>query len=158
MEEIENLKQEIAQIKERNRRVEKDKVWETSFTRRLLLIVFTYIVIGFYLQAINVGNPWLNAIVPAFGFLLSTLTLPFFKKAWSKYVYLKMGQAEQKNEYKEKILSMLKEKGRVANMDIEESLKIPERTIVRYMDELENEGKVQQVGKTGRGVVYELKS
>ena len=69
-----------------------------------------------------------------------------------------MGQAEQKNEYKEKILSMLKEKGRVANMDIEESLKIPERTIVRYMDELENEGKVQQVGKTGRGVVYELKS
>lgn len=80
--ELEELRKEVAQIKERNKRVEKDKVWETSWTRRFLLIVFTYLAIGFYLQAININNAWLNAIVPAVGFLLSTLTLPFFKKLW----------------------------------------------------------------------------
>lgn len=76
------LKKEIESIKERNRRVETDKVWETSFTRRLLLFVFTYLAVGLYLNAIQIPNPWLNAIVPAVGFLLSTLTLPFFKKIW----------------------------------------------------------------------------
>lgn len=87
MTEIEELKREITLIKERNKRVEKDKVWETSYTRRFLLILFTYLAIGFYLQAIKISNPWLNAIVPAVGFLLSTLTLPFFKKVWSDYIY-----------------------------------------------------------------------
>ena len=87
--EIEELKKEIALIKERNNRVEKDKIWETSYTRRFLLIVFTYLAIGFYLQAININNAWLNAIVPAVGFLLSTLTLPFFKRLWLKYIYKK---------------------------------------------------------------------
>jgi len=87
MTEIEELKKEIALIKERNKRVEKDKIWETSYTRRILLIIFTYLAIGFYLQAININNAWLNAIVPAVGFLLSTLTLPFFKKLWLKYKF-----------------------------------------------------------------------
>jgi hypothetical protein len=84
--ELEELKKEIVLIKERNRRVEKDKVWETSWTRRFLLIAFTYLAIGFYLQTIHINSPWLNAIVPAVAFLLSTLTLPFFKKLWLKHI------------------------------------------------------------------------
>jgi len=84
---IEDLKKEIDQIKTRNARVEIDKTWETSLTRRLLLITFTYLAIGLYLKAIAVPNPWLNAIVPAVGFLLSTLTLPFFKDFWQKHIY-----------------------------------------------------------------------
>jgi hypothetical protein len=81
------LEERIENIEKRNARVEADKAWETSFFRRGLLVLFTYLAIGFYLQAINVPLPWLNAIVPAFAFMLSTLTLPFFKKAWSKHVY-----------------------------------------------------------------------
>jgi len=84
---IKELENEIKKINERNARVEADKAWETSLFRRGLLTLFTYLAIGFYLQAINVPLPWLNAIVPAFAFMLSTLTLPFFKKAWSKHVY-----------------------------------------------------------------------
>ncbi len=87
MTDIEEIKKEISLIKERNKKVEIDKAWETSYFRRLLLIVFTYLAIGFYLQVINIGNPWLNAIVPAVGFLLSTLTLPLFKKAWVEHFY-----------------------------------------------------------------------
>ncbi len=84
---LESLNKEIERIKERNRKVEIDKAWETSKTRRLLLIIFTYLAIGFYLQAIKVDRPWLNAIVPSIGFLLSTLTLSFFKEFWKKRIY-----------------------------------------------------------------------
>ncbi len=84
MKSLQELEKEIHSIKDRNRRVELDKVWETSFTRRLLLIVFTYLSIGIYLNVINIPNPWMNAIVPALAFLLSTLTLPFFKNLWQK--------------------------------------------------------------------------
>lgn len=78
------IEQDIKEIKERNKKVELDKAWEVSFTRRGLLIVFTFLAISLYLRAINVERPFLNAVVPSIGFLLSTLTLPFFKKLWLK--------------------------------------------------------------------------
>lgn len=81
------LARRVEIIEERNKKVEKDKAWETSFTRRLLLFVFTFLAIGIYMNAIGINSPWLNAIVPSVGFLLSTLTLPFFKKLWNKYIY-----------------------------------------------------------------------
>lgn len=89
MEDSINLENRIKKIEERNRKVETDKAWETSYTRKALLILFTYLAIVFYLQAIQVSNPWLNAIVPAVAFLLSTLTLPFFKNLWQKHIYKK---------------------------------------------------------------------
>ena len=81
------LEMAVMQINKRNARVELDKAWETSYTRIALLSAFTYIAIGLYLQAINVSAPWLNAIVPAFAFMLSTLTMPSFKRFWAKYIY-----------------------------------------------------------------------
>jgi len=84
---IEQLEEEIKKIKERNKRVEIDKMWETSYARRVLLVFFTYIAIGIYLRVINIPYPWLNAIVPAVAFMLSTLTIPFFKKLWKKYTH-----------------------------------------------------------------------
>jgi hypothetical protein len=80
-----SLEERVRKIEERNRRVEADKAWETSYVRRLLLLMFTYLAIGIYLWAINVSQPWLNAIVPAVAFMLSTLTLPFFKKLWLRH-------------------------------------------------------------------------
>lgn len=86
---IQELKKRVEIIEARNKKVETDKTWETSLSRKFLLISFTYLSIGFYLNAISVSNPWLNAIVPAMGFLLSTLTLPFFKNVWIKYIHKK---------------------------------------------------------------------
>ncbi len=83
------LEKEINLIKERNKRVEMDKTWETSITRKLLLFIFTYLSLGFYINVIGVEKPWLNAVIPSIGFLLSTLTLPFFKNIWKKYLYKK---------------------------------------------------------------------
>ena len=72
-------------LEARNARVEIDKKWETSVTRRLLLFGFTYVAIGLYMWAIRIPKPGLNAVVPAVGFMLSTLTLPLLKKIWLKY-------------------------------------------------------------------------
>lgn len=84
---IDNLEKRVAKIEERNKNVELDKRWETSYTRKSLLVIFTYLAIGFYLSAIKISEPWLNAIVPSLGFLLSTLSLPLFKNLWKKYFY-----------------------------------------------------------------------
>jgi len=86
---IEKEIKEIEKIKERNKRVEMDKSWETSYFRRILLAIFTYLAIAIYLEIINIPKPWLNAIVPAVAFMLSTLTFPFFKKIWLRYIYKK---------------------------------------------------------------------
>ncbi len=84
---MESLEERIGKIEERNRAVEADKAWETSLTRRLLVAVFTYIAIGVFLRVVNVEHPWLTAIVPAIAFTLSTLTMPYFKKAWMRRVH-----------------------------------------------------------------------
>lgn len=83
------LEERVAKIEERNNKVESDKAWETSYSRKILLAAFTYIAIALYLKFIVHIDPWINAIVPSVGFLLSTLTLPYFKKLWSKYIYKK---------------------------------------------------------------------
>lgn len=81
---IEELEKRIEKIEARNKTVEIDKAWETSWLRRLLIAVFTYLSISLYMWAILVDRPFLNAIVPTVGFLLSTLTLPWFRKMWEK--------------------------------------------------------------------------
>ena len=83
------MKEDIEQIKERNKRVEADKAWETSKTRKIVVALMTYIVIVIFLWSINAPNPWSNAIVPTVGFILSTFTLPFFKNFWLKHIYKK---------------------------------------------------------------------
>ena len=83
------MTKEIQNILERNKRVEADKAWETSFTRKLLIAIFTYIIIVLFFLAAGLPKPFINPIVPTVGFLLSTLTLPLFKNIWLKYIYKK---------------------------------------------------------------------
>lgn len=89
MSDLEEIKTRLEKIEARNKGVELSKAWETSYSRRILLIIFTYLSIALYLKFIVGINPWINAVIPAIGFLLSTLTLPFFKKLWVKYLYKK---------------------------------------------------------------------
>ena len=48
-----DFEKEITEIKERNKRVEKDKAWETSWTRRICIMVLTYIVVIVYSYVIR---------------------------------------------------------------------------------------------------------
>lgn len=86
---MQDLEKRVVAIEERNTKVEADKAWETSLSRKLVIAIFTYIVVGIYLGVIGVSNQWVNAIVPAVGFLLSTLTLPFLKVLWIKFFWNK---------------------------------------------------------------------
>lgn len=84
---IEQIKQEIEQIKQRNQRVEADKAWETSLTRKVSIAILTYIVVVIFFYVIKIDKPFINAIVPTIGFVLSTQSLPFIKRIWRHYVY-----------------------------------------------------------------------
>lgn len=77
-----NLEERVAIIEARNKKVEQDKAWEISATRRLLIMAMTFTLIGIYLMWLDVPKPWLNALVPSFGFLLSTLAVHKIKDLW----------------------------------------------------------------------------
>ncbi len=82
---VKQLEKEIKQIKERNRRVEADKAWETSWTRKVLIAVLTYFVVVVFFYFAGLPKPFVNSVVPAVAFLISTLTIPFVKKIWLNY-------------------------------------------------------------------------
>ncbi|MEK7619479.1 MAG: hypothetical protein AAB416_04590 [Patescibacteria group bacterium] len=77
-----SLESRVARIEARNKNVELDKAWEGSWTRRLLLTLFTYLALGLYMWAIDIPRPFLNSIVPAVGFMISTFTMPWLKAKW----------------------------------------------------------------------------
>jgi len=79
-----NLEQKLQAIAIRNNRVEDDKAWEVSWSRRLSIMVLTYLVVAFYLRFVVRIEPWINALVPVIGFLLSTLTMSILKQRWLK--------------------------------------------------------------------------
>jgi len=81
---LEQLNQEINALKARNARVELDKAWETSWTRRIIVLALTYIVIVLFFLTADLPEPFLNALVPTIAFTLSTSSLPLFKKIWLK--------------------------------------------------------------------------
>jgi hypothetical protein len=74
----------IEKLEARNNRVEGDKAWETSWTRKLSIMGLTYVVVVFYLQFVVHISPWINALVPVIGFFLSTLTISLLKAGWLK--------------------------------------------------------------------------
>lgn len=84
MDELQQIKDEIKEIKERNARVEADKAWETSLFRKILVAVLTYLVVVLFFVIAELPKPFINALVPTLGFLLSTLSISFFKKLWLK--------------------------------------------------------------------------
>ena len=86
---LEELEKRVEKIELRNKGVEKNKTWETSVTRKILIAIFTYVSIALYMKYILEIDPWISAIVPTVGFLLSTMTMPIFKKLWEKYIYKK---------------------------------------------------------------------
>jgi glucose uptake protein GlcU len=79
-----NLEQRISAIEERNKKVEADKAWEISWIRRLSIATLTYTVIVVYLSVINNNAPFINALIPSIGFLLSTLVMGSVRSFWQK--------------------------------------------------------------------------
>lgn len=85
--ELKDLEKEIENIKSRNKRVELDKKWETSLTRKICICVLTYIVVIIYSYLVrNYNNIILSSLIPVIGFTLSTLSLKYVRKIWEKNI------------------------------------------------------------------------
>lgn len=76
------LEERIEAIEARNKKVEADKAWEASWIRRISIAALTYLVVVSYLNFVIKTDPWLNALVPVAGFILSTLTINYLKRHW----------------------------------------------------------------------------
>ena len=78
-----DIEDRIKKIEERNKRVELDKRWETSWTRKICIMILTYIVVIIYSHLISkTNNVLFSSLVPVIGFTLSTLSLRIVRKFW----------------------------------------------------------------------------
>ena len=85
-----NVEKEIEKIKDRNKRVELDKKWETSYTRKICICILTYIVVVLYSFIMRkTNNIFLSSLVPVIGFFLSTLSLKYVRLLWEKSIKIK---------------------------------------------------------------------
>ena len=69
-------------ILDRNARVEAEKAWEISLTRRMTIAVLTYLTATVFLWLMKQPNFILMSFIPAGGYVLSTLSLPWVKRWW----------------------------------------------------------------------------
>ena len=85
-----NIEQELEKINKRNKRVELDKSWETSWTRKICIMILTYLIVVIYSYLIKqYDNILLSSLVPVIGFALSTLSLKYIRKVWERKIYSK---------------------------------------------------------------------
>ena len=80
-----NFEKRLNAIEKRNNKVEIDKAWEISCSRKIIIAILTYATIVSFFYIAQLPKPFINSIVPTTGFVLSTLSLPLFKKLWIKY-------------------------------------------------------------------------
>lgn len=84
---IEGLTKKIEALEERNKRVEADKAWETSWFRVACIVVVTYLIASLVMYVIGVEHYLANALIPTIGYFLSTQSFPFVKRWWIKNYY-----------------------------------------------------------------------
>ncbi len=85
MGDFENIKEQLDQIKQRNKRVELDKAWELSWTRKFIVAFLTYVVVVCFFVFAELPDPFVNSIVPALAFIISNLSMSVFKSLWLKF-------------------------------------------------------------------------
>jgi len=64
-------------------------------------------------------------------------------------------QAREQKENQKKVREYFKTQSRATNDDIQRILGVSDATATRYLEALEKEGLIRQVGGKGRGVYYE---
>lgn len=79
------IEKRLERIEQRNQKVELDKEWETSIARKVVIAILTYAVIVLFFYMAELPQPFINAIVPTVWFVLSTLSLTYFKQWWIKW-------------------------------------------------------------------------
>ena len=74
----------IQAILDRNKRVEAEKAWERSHTRRGFIALLIFVTVLLLLWLINEPQFLLLSLIPVAGYIFSTLSLPWLKKRWMR--------------------------------------------------------------------------
>lgn len=64
---------------------------------------------------------------------------------------------ERRDEAKDRIIELFESADSLVNDDIEKELGVADSTVTKYLNELEAEGKIEQIGESGRFVEYRRK-
>ena len=78
------------------------------------------------------------------------------RKAGEKGEIINPEQVEKRQENLQRVLDLFKDHPQVTNEIVTGALGVSDATAVRYFDELEAQGKIEQVGSTGQKVYYKL--
>jgi len=91
--------------------------------------------------------------------LLLAIGLAFilFWRSKHSVAYRHSAKRQSIERKKEIVIEYLKHHGHLTNDIVQELLEVSDSTATHYLDELETEGKIKQIGKTGRGVHYVFK-
>ena len=65
-------------------------------------------------------------------------------------------QKGEKQENLKKLKGFIEDKEKVTNNDVEEFLGVSNATAERYIEELEKDGLLEQIGQIGQGVYYKI--
>ena len=87
----------------------------------------------------------------SFGVIIGLIA---YKVLWGDKFGLLTAQSQKKIENKQKILDFLVDNKKITNNNAEKLLNVSNNTAERYLDELEKEGKLKQIGITGKSVYY----
>jgi predicted HTH transcriptional regulator len=63
--------------------------------------------------------------------------------------------SERKSKKLERVMKAFEKTGKLTNDEVEKLLHVSDATATRYLDQLEKEGRIRQVGKTGKYTYYE---
>ena len=99
-----------------------------------------------------------KVIIFVVGVLVGGALVWVIKKRKSGFAAFNLKRQQAKRQAKKKILKLLKEKENISNNDVERLLGVSDATATNYLQELENENRIIQIGKTGRAVSYRLKT
>ena len=106
--------------------------------------------LGFY----GFKDPWFFCFFLFFLFFLVPPQKPQPAGA-DKLAEFNSARDERAKENKEKILKSIEIQKSINNDSAQSLLGVSDATATRYLDELERDGKIKQIGNSGRGVFYE---
>jgi len=119
-----------------------DKIQGTISILAALLVLFSAML-----------DPWVSMVIAVIA-LLGLGILELLKRSSKDLSGLIEKQAKEKEEHFQKIKDFILDKEKITNNDIEKLLGVSDATAERYLNELEKDGTIKQVGKTGKSVFY----
>lgn len=96
-----------------------------------------------------------NIYMKWFLIILAVFALGYYAASRKRKANFISEQHEEKERNKQAIYELLETNHPLRNNDVEAMIDISDATATRYFDELQKEGKVRQVGRTGKHVYYE---